>query len=317
MPPKVSVIMPVYNREAYVSESIASILDQTFKDFEFIIVDDGSTDRSNEIIQEYAQQDSRIQLISLDKNVGIARGTNHALERVSGQYIALMDSDDISMVSRLKCQVDYLDAHPEVGVLGSRMQVVDQNKAPLFIFDVPQQHSLIVWNLFFGRTFGNPSVMMRADNQILETGYSHAFVPSHDIDLWAKMAGQVRFANLSDILVSYRTHENSISIQKVEQKTAGLKSILNRTLRELWGDDASEQTVARFIKIRSGKPQFTKDEYKQVKTDLHRLAKSMLAKGWILPEENNLVDTDIKRLLVLSKPQSKGFLNRLRNKFTR
>ena len=127
MIPKVSVVMPVYNREAFVSESVGSILDQTFEDFEFIIIDDGSTDRTVAIVQEHMQQDSRIRLVILPENVGIARATNRGINEAQGQYIALMDSDDVSIRTRLEHQVDYLDQHPDVDVLGTQMQVVDKH----------------------------------------------------------------------------------------------------------------------------------------------------------------------------------------------
>jgi glycosyltransferase involved in cell wall biosynthesis len=312
MSPKVSVVMSVFNGEVYLAEAIDSILNQTFSDFEFIIVDDGSTDSSANIIQLFT--DSRIQLISLDKNMGLASALNHGVNQAQGQYIARMDSDDISLPSRFQEQVNYMDAHSDVIVLGTQMQVVDADKNPLFDFDVPLQHSLIVWNLFFGRTFAHPSVMMRR-NVLVQVGvYDESISTAQDVDLWSRLIGQGRFANLADQLILYRTHEKATSIQKASQQKNVLHITLKRLLMQLWGDDASDETVARFLKIRSGKFTFTKTEYGQVVEETHRLAVSMIAQNWILPEEWHLIDDDIKRLDDHIKPHYplwKRLLNRI------
>lgn len=313
MSAQVSIVMSVLDGEAYLGEAIESMLHQTFTDFEFIIVDDGSRDRSAEIIQTYAKQDSRIRLIKLNENMGLASALNHGIKQAIGQYIARMDSDDISQPFRLQQQVDYLDAHPDVGVLGSRMQVVDKDKKPLFSFDVPLQHSMIVWNLFFGRTFAHPSVMMRRDLLMQVGGYDETISTAQDVDLWSRLIAQGQFANLSKQLVLYRTHEKATSIQKAQQQNAILHATLKRLLTRLWGDDGSDEIVARFLKIRTGKPQFTQAEYKQVKINMQRLAESMFSNGWILPDEKHLIDADMNRLLDLAKPRN-NFWDRWRNR---
>ena len=121
MPPKVSVVMPVYNDERYLAEAIASVLGQTYADFELIIVDDGSTDGSRAIIEEYALRDSRVVPILLPGNLGQSSARNRGIERAGGQYIAAMDGDDICLPDRLRRQVNFLDANPQVGVLGTNM----------------------------------------------------------------------------------------------------------------------------------------------------------------------------------------------------
>jgi GT2 family glycosyltransferase len=301
---QVSIVMSVFDGEAYLGEAIESMLHQAFTDFEFIIVDDGSTDMSAEIVQTYAKQDSRIRLIKLNENMGLASALNHGMKQATGQYIARMDSDDICQSSRLQQQVYYLEAHPEVGVLGSRMQVVDKDKKPLFAFDVPQQHSMIVWNLFFGRAFAHPSVMMRRDLLVQVGGYDETISTAQDVDLWSRLVGQGRFANLPEQLLLYRTHQKATSIQKAQQQNAVLHTTLKRLLMQLWGDDDTDDIVARFLKIRSGKPQFTQDEYEQVKIDMRRLAESTLNNEWILPDEKPLIDADMKRLFDLAKPHN-------------
>lgn len=310
MNPTVSVVMSIYNGEAYLAEAIDSILQQTFTDFEFIIVDDGSTDSSSEIVRK--QTDARIQLISLDNNVGLASALNQGINQSHGQYIARMDCDDLSQPSRLQQQVNCLNEHPEICIVGSQMKVVDADKNPMFDFDVPMQHSLIMWNLFFGRTFAHPSVMMRRDKLKRVGGYDESIATAQDVDLWSRLIGQGRFANLPDKLLLYRSHQNATSIQKSTQQKIVLHKTMNRLLTQLWGDGDYDETVSRFLQIRSGKPQFTTVDVKLFELELQRLQQAMIAKGWILPDENHLIDVDRQRLLKLAEPQSKRFWNRWR-----
>ena len=128
--PAVSVVMPVYNGEKYVAEAIESILAQTFTDFEFIIVDDGSRDRSPEIISDYERRDDRIRFLAFEQNKGRAAAKNLGIEAATGQYIAGMDSDDVSLPQRLEKQVDFLRANPDIGVVGACAPLTDENLNP-------------------------------------------------------------------------------------------------------------------------------------------------------------------------------------------
>ncbi len=125
--PRVSVLMSVYNGERFLRDSVESILGQTFTDFEFLILDDGSTDSTCEILEEYANKDARIVLVRNDRNLGLTRSLNKGLRLVRGEYLARQDADDISLPKRLEMQVKFLDAHPEVGVVGSALEIIDEN----------------------------------------------------------------------------------------------------------------------------------------------------------------------------------------------
>src|SRR4051812_26679567 len=122
--PTVSVLMAVYNGEQYLREAVNSILSQTFKDFEFIIIDDGSTDRSPELLASYARADSRVKLISRP-NKGLTKSLNEGLHAARGEFVARMDGDDISLPERFERQVSYLREHPEVVLVGSRVEFID------------------------------------------------------------------------------------------------------------------------------------------------------------------------------------------------
>ena len=146
--PRVSVLTSVYNGERYLRESVESILNQTFPDFEFVIVDDGSTDRTFEILSSY--NDPRIVLLQNSSNLGLIGSLNRGLEVCRAPLIARHDADDFSHLDRISRQLDFMENHLDVAVLGTQMQVIDEKGRDLYFYDVPCSHSLIVWNLFWG-----------------------------------------------------------------------------------------------------------------------------------------------------------------------
>src|SRR5947209_7771425 len=157
--PRLSVVMPVYNAASVVREAIESILNQTFSDFEFIIVDDGSTDDSGKILREYAGRDDRIRLYT-QENHGLVASLNRYCRLANGRYIARMDADDISLPRRFEKQFHFLEAHPEVGILGTWIQDIDENGAPRTAWPVPTDPAVIQWFLMFGNCIAHPSVMV-------------------------------------------------------------------------------------------------------------------------------------------------------------
>lgn len=202
--PIISVIMAVYNGEKYLQESVESVLNQTFPDLEFIIVDDGSTDRTWPILAKY--DDPRIRLIQNVKNIGLASSLNKALSIAVGSYVARMDADDISLPDRLAIQHRYLEANPEVGVLGTQMIIIDMYGRGSKTYHVPSTHGAILWGLFFGNPLAHPTVMFRRDPVVACGGYDETIKASQDKDLWIRLCDRIRFANLEDRLVKYRRH---------------------------------------------------------------------------------------------------------------
>lgn len=198
--------MPVYNGGRFLQESIESILNQTFKDFEFLIVDDGSTDRSEEIIMEYAKIDNRINLITNPENLGIAEATNVGIAHVRGEYIALMDQDDISMPERLEKQVVFLDGHPEIMVVGANSIRLDEHGQQHLRRDVLETPTLIRWGLLFQNQIQNPTALVRR-TLFSKHGYKYEdFMPSQDYRLWLRISKCFKLANLQDYLLIHRIH---------------------------------------------------------------------------------------------------------------
>jgi glycosyltransferase involved in cell wall biosynthesis len=207
--------MPVYNTRRYLRQSVESILSQTFGDFELIIIDDGSTDGSTEILKEFQQGDSRIRLISRP-NTGISRALNEALSLASGDLLARMDSDDIALPCRFEKQVAYLREHPECVALGCCVREIDPHGIPLGIIRNQLDHDQILQALLkgYGAHIPHPAVMMRRLAVLDVGGYRVEFQLVEDLDLYLRLAERGRLANLPDVLLEYRQHFASVNYRR-------------------------------------------------------------------------------------------------------
>lgn len=206
--PLVSVVMSVYNSSNYLREAIDSILNQTFLDFEFIIINDGSTDSSLSIIQSYS--DKRIRVINNDENKGLIYSLNKGIEISKGKYIARMDADDISVQERLKKQVDFLEIHSNVGVLSSDYSSFNDSGSKYLKSIVGNVK--IKTNLLFTATICHPSLMIR--NSVIDNysfKYSAEAKYVEDFDLWTRMALVTDFETISEALLKYRDHNSQVS----------------------------------------------------------------------------------------------------------
>jgi glycosyltransferase involved in cell wall biosynthesis len=214
MTPAVSVILPVFNAEQFLWEALESISRQTFTDFEVIAVDDGSTDTSGLILEKKAAEDPRFSVIS-QQNRGGAAARNRAIEQAQAPLIALMDADDIAVPERLALQVAYLEAHPEVGVLGAGVVRIDSAGARMGTMRTITGHQAIADELV-SRTvcIHDPTVMMRRDVFLAAGGYREQLVGAYDLDLWLRMLPKVRFENLPRTLTLYRFHDRQVTAQR-------------------------------------------------------------------------------------------------------
>lgn len=209
----ISVIMPVFNEEKYLREAIDSILCQTFGCFEFIIIDDASTDNSLDIIRSYA--DKRIVLICNEQNIGNYPSRNKGLEVATGKYICVMDADDIAYPQRLELQYQYLEVNPDVCVLGTGLVFSAIEK----IWHLPSSHEQLMIGLLQGNMFLHSSLMIRSDVLRECGGYNGKYVYSSDYDLMTRLALAGKVENLPEVLMMYRWHESQISqLHSNEQK---------------------------------------------------------------------------------------------------
>lgn len=226
--PKITVLMPVYNCALYVGEAIDSILNQTFTDFEFLIIDDASTDETVSIINTYT--DHRINLIEKPKNTGYTNSLNYGLSIARGEYIARMDGDDISLPERFAKQVAFMDLHSKVVVCGTTYSIIDSK----VIKHVPISHEDIKVQLLQKNSFGHPTVMLRKtvldDNSII---YDTTKEPAEDYDLWVRLLAYGEFYNLSEVLLKYRVHDTQVSVNRAKQKFDNYYKIKKQILKLL------------------------------------------------------------------------------------
>jgi glycosyltransferase involved in cell wall biosynthesis len=225
--PLISVVMSVYNGERYVPEAVESILAQTFADFEFILIDDGSTDGSKALLQGYAKLDPRVRLISRP-NEGLTKTLNEALGLARGEFVARMDADDVSLPMRFEKQAAFLHANPDCVCVGARVLRVDPYGSPLSESDHRLAHEEIDRQLMeegLGWAITHPVAMMRRDAVATVGGYREQFSTSQDLDLWLRLAEVGRLANLPDVLLKYRYHPQSAGFTKFEEQRR-VKSII-------------------------------------------------------------------------------------------
>lgn len=206
--PSISVIMPVYNVEAYLKEAIDSILGQTFADFEFIIIDDASTDRSLDIIQSYT--DNRITVIHNNANQGNYRSRNIGLSKAHGKYIATMDADDYAFPERLRVQYDYMERHPNVLACGSLFYIHN------FIIRKPISYMDIRTALLQDNCFLHPSLFIRTEAMRVVGGYDEKYYYSSDYNLACQLSLLGKIVNLPEGLMVYRKHKEQISHKHAE-----------------------------------------------------------------------------------------------------
>lgn len=207
--PPLSVVMPAYNVEKFIGEAIESILNQSFGDFELIIVDDGSTDATLDVIRLYAKSDHRICFFSHARNLGPAAAFNSGLSSARGTYIARMDSDDIALPFRLEKQLNFLRSHPEVGIVGGAMILVDEANHPIGRRHYWPDDASIRRHIFFYSPFCGGSIMIRKN--ILESvgGYDVHCLLAEDYDLFFRLGMITRFANLHETVYRYRIRSES------------------------------------------------------------------------------------------------------------
>lgn len=210
--PKVTVLLPVYNAERYLATALDSVLEQSFTDFECLVINDGSTDSSPEIIKNYQAKDARLRVISRP-NKGLIATLNEGLGAARGEFVARMDADDICLPDRLQKQVELLDSRPEVGVCGTDVEAFDDESGYSQHMSAPTTHENCMVKLLFGTPLYHPTVMYRK-NLIFQNDlyYSPEYIHCEDYELWMRFAEHTSFANINEILLRYRAHEQQVSV---------------------------------------------------------------------------------------------------------
>lgn len=233
----IAVILPVHNGERYLATAIDSVLRQTYTEFELLVVDDGSTDRSPEIVRSY--KDRRVRLVTLDRHEGLVSALNTGIRETQSEFVARMDADDISLPRRFERQRAFLQAHPEVGICGTFARNFGDRRG---VRRVPVQHADIRARLFFGWAMDHPTLFMRRD--VVERHalyYNDDYRNTEDLDLLIRAAEVTQLANLSEVLLLYRVHAASVTATLNADQNDLLARLLRRQLRNLVPDATPDE----------------------------------------------------------------------------
>jgi hypothetical protein len=234
--------MAVCNVERFLGEAIESVLSQTFQDFEFVVVDFGSTDRSRAIVEGYAASDRRITVFEIP-TCGLAEARNAACFRAQGHYLAVMDADDICLPERLELEVNFMGRNPDVAMVGGATNWIDSAGRSLGVRGFPLEDLEIKSELETRFPFSHPTILMQRTAFGAVGGYRKAFVAGQDYDLGVRISERFRCANLPQVVLKYRIHPQQISLQKQQQQTFGrLAALASARLRKAGQPDPLDST---------------------------------------------------------------------------
>ncbi len=229
--PFVSVVMPVYNSGRHLKNAIDSILIQSYKNFEFIIINDGSTDNSVEIINSYA--DTRIKIILNDSNKGLIFSLNKAINFSTGKYIVRMDADDLSLPERICEQVKFMENNPEVGVCGCNYTIFGESVNER-VYVAEAKHDAILSQMIFNSSIVHPSLILRRSVLPLSTDiYDKNFIHAEDYALWSELIFQCKFSAVNKTLFKYRLHDGQVTSVHTFQQNASADNVRKNILTKL------------------------------------------------------------------------------------
>ncbi len=309
--PSVSVVMPVYNGEKYLAEAIESILAQTFSDFELIIVDDGSTDGSGEIIRSYEKRDKRIRTIEHESNLGEPFARNSGLAAATGEYITSMDCDDISLPRRLEKQAAFLNVNPRIGAVGIDGHYVTEDLKPFRTYNVPTNSSMIAFNLLNrGAKLIFAAVMTRREYMEASGGFLESLRAS-DNEFYTRLIWKcgIRYGNVPEILYLYRKHEGSLSYvfgDNLAEAGAEIECDKRRALEVLWGEVSDETFESHDCLHPSSFPTWVKlswRERRRSRRNMYRLIDSMIAAQWADAEDRAALRLEVDKRLEKTMPR--------------
>jgi len=236
MVPKVSIVVSTFNGERHIKEAITSLLCQSLRDFELIVVNDGSTDRTVEIVRSF--RDARLLLVESESNRGIAESQNEAIKIARGEYIALQDHDDLSAPGRLEMQVAFLGNNPKMELVGSECIVIDWGRKPTGNFTVPLSDIDLKWALLLHNPFLHTSVLFRRSALSLVGAYSSAaeFRYAEDYEFLSRFGAQCTVANIPQPLVKWRNYDSQTSARNLPVQERSAMNIATRNMNDLLGD---------------------------------------------------------------------------------
>jgi hypothetical protein len=308
--PKVSVIIPYYNAAKYLEAAVRSVLEQTYRDYELILIDDGSADESSGVIRNI--NDSRIRLYRNEKNIGIPAARNQGIQYAKGKYIAWLDSDDLSLPDRIQKQVLLFDKNPKLGLCGTSVQTLG---APVDMeWCYPYSSELLRCRMLLDNPFATSSIMMRAE--ALRKGsfkFDTKFSVAEDYDLWEKISRDWETTNIQEILTRYRIHQTQSSLGHDKKKISrdNVWNIQSRLLNGL-GIAASEEEKNLHLEIGVGwRFPTTAEGFDSVGKWLRKLLKANVEHRCFDPHKLKDVLAERWMQAVLRTPVPQGILGKI------
>lgn len=259
--PLISVIMPVYNAEKYIDETINSILNQSFKNFEFIIIDDKSTDNSVKIIEKF--NDKRIKFFKNESNIGYVKTLNKLIGLAKGKFIARQDNDDISLKKRLEIQYNYMINNPDVLLCGTNYKIFGNKN---FKSNSPKSYEHIKSFFIFNNPICHPSVMIKKCifNNI-SVRYDEKLCPSEDYALWFEISKIGRIVNLPYILLKYRTHNHNVSVTNYHQQVDCANTIRKNVFNYYFNYKLDQTEIKLLSSLFEKNTNYTKEDLLEIK----------------------------------------------------
>jgi len=240
--PLVSVLMPAYNAENYIDEAIKSILKQTYKNFEFIILDDASTDNTWNILNDYVKKDNRIKIFKNPKNLYIAGARNKLIKLAKGKYIAWQDADDIAYPKRLEQQVNFLNSYPQVGIVGGFLDFFENGKVKS-VRKYAEDDAVLRKRMFRYSPVAQPAAMIRKQCFDEVGGYNLKYPPAEDIDMSFRIGINWKFANIQNSILKYRITQTSATFKKLKHQFLSTLEVRNNYAK----NDAYKRTFLDLI----------------------------------------------------------------------
>lgn len=262
--PALSVVMAAWNAQAHISRAIHSVLNQTWEDFEFVIVDDGSTDGTVEVVQGFSER--RIRLLHNERNLGLATSLNRGISAARANRIVRLDADDECLPDRFEAQMQFLDKNPEVGIVGGWYSLIDGVDGTAWTYKAPETHAECLAELADGGPcFGHSTIMLRIPAISMEVRYDEELVVAQDYGLYANLFQHTKFANLQRIMVNIYRFSGSISAMRSNLQTQNRIKIHQQVLHKLLGSEILDRFAEEFV--------FTTDPYAQGRVTASGLAR--------------------------------------------
>ncbi len=282
--PKVSVFMPVYNAGIDLIEAVQSILDQTFTDFEFVIVNDGSTDNSIELLQQF--NDNRIRIVNNDENKGLIASLNIGLDLCVGEYIVRMDQDDISLPTRIEKQVEFMNQHPEYGLIGSWFQDFGDNIKSKLVCYSSDDTQIRIRHLYQTH-ISHPTALLR--NSVIKEHnlkFDPAFVHGEDYEFWVRMSSYCKLSNIPELLVLKRDHIHNITNKYAQTMQDTCAKVKLKQFHQM-GLELHVDDVNLYSKFADGDWAFNFEEMDTLTQLLEKIKRANEQSGFLIPNKYN------------------------------